>query len=117
MSAVYTLDSVAASLTLRVNRGDEWAVGVRFTRRGYEQPINVDGYRLICEVRLHGDRYLVVSPDVEIVDPENGVVRLSLTEAQTFELDAGSYRYSLRWVAPGEVERTILRGIMEVVER
>ena len=117
MSAVYTLDSVAASLTLRVNRGDEWNVGVRFTRRGYEKPIDIEGYRLICEVRLHGDRYLVASPDVEIVDAENGVVRLSLTESQTFELDAGSYRYSLRWVAPGEVERTILSGLMEVVER
>jgi hypothetical protein len=117
MPAVYTLDSVAASLTLRVNRGDEWNVGVRFTRRGYEQPINVDGYRLICEVRLHGDRFLVATPAVEMVDPEDGLIRLSLTEIETAELDAGSYRYSLRWVAPGEVERTILRGIMEVVER
>lgn len=113
----YTLDSCAASLTLRVNRGDEWNVGVRFTTRGYEQPMDLDGYRLICEVRLHGDRYLVATPDVDIVDPEAGMVRLSLTEDQTRELDAGSYWYSLRWVAPGEVERTILRGIMEVVER
>lgn len=113
----YTLDSVAATLTLRVNRGDEWAVGVRFTTRGYEQPMDIGGYRLICEVRLHGDRHLVVSPDVEVVDPEAGMVRLSLTEEQTAELDAGSYRYSLRWIAPGQVERTILRGIMEVVER
>jgi hypothetical protein len=113
----YTLDSAAATLTLRVHRGDEWNVGIRFTTRGYDLPFVLDGYRLVCEVRLHGDRYLVVAPEVEVVDPEAGLVRLSLTEEQTTELDSGSYRWSLRWLSPTDVERTILRGIMEVVER
>jgi hypothetical protein len=41
-------------------------------------------------------------------------VTISLDESETLALAAGSYEWSLRWIAPGAVTRTALGGVLEV---
>lgn len=52
-------------------------------------------------------------PGVE--DLSSGKINLSLTETQTQSFDlTKSYRWYLRWVAPGGVTRTVLSGSISV---
>jgi len=49
-----------------------------------------------------------------LTDAAAGVVNVSLTEAQTAAIPAGTYSFVLQWVAPGSVGRTIYEGFCEV---
>jgi hypothetical protein len=49
------------------------------------------------------------------VDLSSGKLNLSLQENQTAAFDlTKSYRWYLRWVAPGIVTRTVLSGIISI---
>lgn len=53
----------------------------------------------------------VVQPTIGIVSATAGELILGLSETQTNSLTVGSpYRWYLRWVAPGDITRTIVSG-------
>ena len=58
----------------------------------------------------------VVQPTIGIVDATTGSMVIGLSESQTAQLIPGnSYRWFLRWVAPGEITRTIVSGDVTAV--
>jgi hypothetical protein len=57
----------------------------------------------------------VVQPvTTTLSDAAAGVVNISLTEAQTAALPAGTYGFVLQWNAPGDVLRTVYEDYAEV---
>jgi hypothetical protein len=58
----------------------------------------------------------VVAPTIGISDASTGAMILGLSEAQTALLSPNqNYRWYLRWVAPGEITRTIISGSVTAV--
>ena len=58
----------------------------------------------------------VVQPTIGISDTATGTMVIGLNETQTRTLTPGvSYRWYLRWVAPGEITRTIISGSVATV--
>lgn len=58
----------------------------------------------------------VTAPTIGITNASTGAMVLGLSEAQTGLLSPGSnYRWYLRWIAPGEITRTIISGSVTAV--
>lgn len=58
----------------------------------------------------------VTAPTIGITDATTGSMILGLSETQTAQLAPGTpYRWFLRWVAPGEITRTIVSGSVTAV--
>lgn len=58
----------------------------------------------------------VTAPTIGITDTATGSMILGLSENQTALLSPGTnYRWFLRWVAPGEITRTIVSGSVTAV--
>lgn len=113
-----TFSVLPADLTLRCFAGDEFTALLDFDLdlTGYtlsneiyriDAPTLVNG-QLISTKTSHGSFTLAVQSYAL------GQVRLSLTEEQTAAKN-GMYRFAVRWVAPGDVTRTVLNGMFEVV--
>jgi hypothetical protein len=111
-----TFDAGAGNLTLRFHRGDEFAAHMRITYRDSGLPIDLEGYSLSAWASLFDTDEVVAEFDLRVVDAAAGLLSLSLTEDETADLDAGSYRWRLKWIAPNDVGRTILRGVCEVLD-
>jgi hypothetical protein len=58
----------------------------------------------------------VAAFNVTVIDAANGLFALSMQEADTVKLEAGSYRWRLKWTRPEGVTETILRGVLDVLE-
>lgn len=103
-------------LNLQFVRGDEFGILLNFS-------IDLSGYSfqpVIYEVQGVVDDQIVAGPTaadfaITYVDLSAGEINLSLTEAQTQSLLPNkTYRWYLRWVAPGVVTRTVLSGSISV---
>lgn len=58
----------------------------------------------------------VVAPTIGITNVTAGSMIIGLSETQTAQLSPNeTYRWFLRWVAPGEVTRTIVSGSVTAV--
>jgi hypothetical protein len=58
----------------------------------------------------------ITAPTIGIPNATTGSMILGLSETQTGLLSPGtSYRWFLRWVAPGEITRTIISGSVTAV--
>jgi hypothetical protein len=58
----------------------------------------------------------VTSPTIGIANASTGSMILGLSETQTSLLSPGqTYRWYLRWVAPGQITRTIVSGSVTAV--
>lgn len=58
----------------------------------------------------------VVAPTIGISNASTGAMVLGLSESQTAQLSPSTnYRWFLRWVAPGEITRTIVSGSVTAV--
>lgn len=115
-----TISQLPAPVTLRKFRGDELDVtldfdidlsGYTFANDIYRlEPVAVGGGVTETQAVSYG------SFTVTNVSLANGQIKMSLSETASSDLDAGSYRWYLRWVAPGTVTRTVLNGTLEVVD-
>jgi hypothetical protein len=115
-----TISQLPAPVTLRKFRGDELDVtldfdidltGYTFSNDIYRlEPVAVGGGVTSTQAVSYG------SFTVTVVSPASGQVRLSLSESASEAIDAGSYRWYFRWVAPGTVTRTVLNGTLEIVD-
>lgn len=101
-------DNLPGQLNLAMRRGDQYGTMVDFS-------VPLTGCTFTSEVYSTYTGEAVVSPSVTAVDLSAGQVNVGLTEAQTGDLQPGTYGWRLIWVAPGNITRTALQGYVEVV--
>lgn len=94
-------------MNLAFRRGDEFGATVDFD-------IALTSYSVTAEITSVVTGATVQAITAAVTNESAGVVSLSLTEAQTQSLAAGTYGWRLEWVAPGDVKRTALQGFVEV---
>lgn len=102
-----TAQQLPGRLDLAFRRGDQYGTMVDFS-------IDLTGYSFSASIASATTGETVATPTVSAVNLASGQLDVSLTELQTAALDAGAYRWTLTWVAPGNVTRTALAGIVEV---
>jgi hypothetical protein len=108
-----TFSVLPETLDILIVQGDELSVSLDF---GFD----LTGYSLQTDIirvlQTTGGNVVASEPSgvnffLTVVNLENGEVNLSLQESETSQLSPGeSYRWLLRWVAPGVVTRTVLSG-------
>lgn len=105
-----------SNLNLIFVRGDEFGILLDFS-------VDLTGYQfqtVVFEVASVIDGQVVAGPatvnfTLTEVDLAAGQINLSLQENQTQAFDlTKTYRWYLRWVAPGVVTRTVLSGAIVV---
>lgn len=65
---------------------------------------------------VNGIGRTITAPTIGISNASTGAMVIGLSEVQTGLLSPGtSYRWYLRWVAPGEITRTIISGSVTAV--
>ena len=65
---------------------------------------------------VNGIGRTITAPTIGISNASTGAMVIGLSEGQTGLLSPGtSYRWYLRWVAPGEITRTIISGSVTAV--
>jgi hypothetical protein len=99
-------------LALQTRRGDEFSATVNLSQSG--SAFSLTGYTVTAAITSLVDGAAVDDFAVSVVSATAGVVTISLQEADTSALAAGTYNWSLRWIAPGAVTRTALAGVLEV---
>jgi hypothetical protein len=88
-------------------------VGYTFTSFIYQSDITGTGGGAGS---INGIGRTVTAPTIGISDASTGSMILGLSESQTALLSPNqNYRWFLRWVAPGEVTRTIISGSVTAV--
>ena len=104
-------------LNIRATRGDELNIVVNLQRDVTSHTFESYVYNATAIAgqggvgSLNGVGTTVTAPTIGITDAGTGSMVIGLSEAQTILLNPGeSYRWYLRWVAPGELTRTILSG-------
>ena len=109
-------------LGLRFVRGDELNVSVNLNRDVSNHTFESYVYSVTTVLgeggagSLTGIGTTITAPTIGITSATAGSMIIGLTEAQTSLLSpAGTYRWYLRWVAPGEITRTILAGSVTAV--
>ena len=88
-------------------------MGYTFTSFIYQTDITSTGGGL---VGVSSIGRTVTAPTIGITNATTGAMILGLSEAQTALLSPNSnYRWYLRWIAPGEITRTIVSGSVTAV--
>lgn len=105
--ATYT--QLPGSLGLSLCRGDELGTTIDFS------PTTLTDYTVTAVITSVVTGEVVETISTSVSDGPNGVVSLALTETQTAALPVGTYGWRLEWDAPGNVKRTALQGVVEVV--
>jgi hypothetical protein len=112
-----TLSQLPGELNVQVVVGDELNIPVSLY-------IDARGFTWECFVYYLYDvtsgggvvsqtRYNVLQPTVGIVNATTGSLVIGLSEAQTTQLYPNyAYRWYLRWVATGQITRTIVSGTL-----
>jgi hypothetical protein len=107
---------VPSNLNIQFVRGDEFGMLLDFDTNlsGYSFQTSIyEVGRVINGFPTSGGQFLTFS--VTTVDAASGQINLSLTETQTQSFDlTKTYRWYLRWIAPGVVTRTVLSGVVSV---
>jgi hypothetical protein len=103
----YTFSQTPGLLNLELVRGDDFSFSVDF---------NVTLFGYVVSSRIIGIQFgeVVATPTTVITSSATGVVSVSLTSEETAALPAGTYRWQMDWTAPGDVDRRVLAGFVEV---
>lgn len=103
-----TYEQLPGSLGLSLRKGDELGTTVDFT------PTNLTGYTVTSDIISLVTGAVVQPITVAVTNATAGIVNISLTETQTGALPVGTLGWRLEWLAPGDVKRTALSGMVEV---
>lgn len=107
-----TYSVLPETLNIQAVSGDELTILLDFS-------IDLTGYQFATEIysaitvngQYTGKTVSETNFTITTVNLSEGTINLSLNETQTSSLSAGtSYRWFLRWVAPGAITRTPLSG-------
>jgi hypothetical protein len=102
-----TFSQLPGTLNLAFVRGDEFGTTLDFD-------VNLTGYTVAAELLSINSLAKVLDITTTVTSEANGQVGISMTEAETGSLAAGTYRWVFYWDAPGSVRRTVLSGFVEV---
>jgi hypothetical protein len=102
-----TFSQQPGSMGLSFRGGDEVSTQVDFD-------ISLSGYTVTSQITSLVTGGPVQAITTTLTNASAGQVNISLTEAQTAALPAGTYAWEMVWVAPGGVTRTALIGTCEV---
>jgi len=116
-----TISQLPADVTLRKFRGDEFRVEFDFDidLSGYTFSTDIYRVSLVASGVAGGTTTQVTSAgSFTVVETSlvNGRIALTLNEAQSEAIEAGAYRWYLRWVSPLGETRTVLSGLFELVD-
>lgn len=103
-----TYSNLPGRLSVQFKRGDELGVTVDFS-------ISLSGHAVTAQVYSLVTGDVLSSVGVAVTDAANGIASLSLSEAQTSSLPAGTLGLRVMLDAPGAVRRTVLEGFAEAV--
>jgi hypothetical protein len=103
--ATYSMASGVLNLT--VPRGTELIATLDFSDDTTGYTVTSEVYSLVSGATLY-------SPSVSVVSATAGQHSLTLTEANTNDYGSGSYGIRVIRVAPGDVTRRLIDGILEV---
>jgi len=103
-----TYDQRAGKMHLSFNRANDFSSVVDF------DGMTLTGYTVSAMVVSLVSGSTVQAMSASVTDAALGKCNVSLTDTQTGSLAAGTYGWQLDWVAPGSVQRTALKGTMEV---
>jgi hypothetical protein len=103
-------------------RGDEWNIAISLQRDVsnfawesyiYRSEVTTEGGGAGS---LAGVGTTVTQPTIGIPNPSTGSMVIGLSENQTILLSpTQTYRWYLRWIAPGQITRTIISGSVTAV--
>lgn len=96
------------SASVRFVRGDDWGETLDFS-------IDATGYTWSASIYSLFTGATVVAPTVAVISAALGQIAVSLTDAQTAALQAGTYGLRVTWTAPGDAVRRAAEGICEVL--
>ena len=109
-------------LNVRAVRGDEWNIAINLQKNVtsyawesyiYQSDTTTEGGGIGS---LSGVGATITQPTIGISDATTGTMVIGLSETQTTLLSTTqTYRWYLRWIAPGQVTRTILSGSVTAV--
>ena len=102
-----TYSQLPGSLSLSLRAGDELSSTIAFDTR-------LVGYTVTSDITSLVTGQTVTSIATTLVDAAAGQVGIAMTETQTGALASGTYGWRLEWIAPGDVKRTALAGMVEV---
>lgn len=102
-----TYSQLPGSMNLAFRRGDQLGATIDFD-------IALTGHSVSAAISSTVTGQDVQAITASVSDEAAGIVALSLSEAETLSLAAGTYYWRLEWVAPGDVKRTALTGFAEV---
>lgn len=115
-----TISQLPVPITFRKFRGDEFAVVLDFDIDLTGYAITNDIYRLETVTDENGFSSLQAvsagSFALTVLSAPLGQVRLAIDETASTALGRGSFRWLLRWVAPGDITRTVINGTLELVD-
>lgn len=103
-----TYDQRPGPMHLCFNRANDFSTVVDF------DGMTLVGYTVSAVVTSLVTGNTVSAMAASITDAALGKCSVSLTDTQTSSLAAGTYGWRLNWVAPGDIQRTALKGTMEV---
>lgn len=103
-----TYTQLPGSLSLSLRAGDELSSTIDFDT-------SLAGYTVTSNIVSLVSGQTVTSIATTLVDAAAGQVGIAMTETQTGSLAAGTYGWRLEWIAPGDVKRTALAGMVEVI--
>jgi hypothetical protein len=108
---------VPSELNIRFVRGDEFGMLLDFDQNLTNYAFDAVVYEVgsVTNGVISGVSGSADDFTITVIDLATGRLNLSLTESQTqgFALNR-SYRWYLRWTAPGVVKRTVLSGAITV---
>ena len=104
-----TFRQLPGQMSLAFRRGDDFSATVDFD-------ISLSGYTVSSSVTSLVTGSPVIPLTTSVFDAATGKVSISLTDTQTVSLPHGTYGWQLGWVAPGDVKRTALTGVVEVTQ-
>jgi hypothetical protein len=115
-----TISQLPADVTLRKFRGDEFRVTFDFDidLTGYTFSSDIYSISIVPTGSGTGTTTETTSVGTFTVVPVSliqGQVAITLDETGSTAIDAGTYRWYLRWVSPLGDTRTVLNGAFEIV--
>lgn len=104
-----TFSSLPGALNIEVTQGSELGTTIDFD-------IDLSGYSVSSSIRSLVTGNAVTTMVTSIIDAAAGKVGVAMTEEATAALAAGTYGWTLTWIAPGSIKRTALAGFLEIVK-
>tara|TARA_B100002019_G_scaffold90443_1_gene78150 strand:- start:7841 stop:8176 length:336 start_codon:yes stop_codon:yes gene_type:complete len=104
----------AIPLNLLMEKGTDFDATFNIQNEDNTTPLNLTGYSAAAKMRR--SYYATTATDfvVEFVDRYNGILKISLSNANTAGLDPRRYVYDIVLTSPQDIKTRVIEGIIEV---